>query len=134
MQDNFVHRERLKRVEHAQALLQKGKPLHEIAHLLGVQEKTIKGYLEYACKKETKQQSPLSLAQFMTQKTTLDTLFPSALQEGFRCVRCKRYAKQEAGIVWENNAFMCRGCYLGLTSREVASFVRTSLPAHEGNQ
>lgn len=126
MQDNFVHREKLKRVEQAQVLLQGGKPLHEIAHLLGVQEKTIKDYLESACKKETKQQSPLSLAQFMTQKTTLDTLFPSTLREGFRCVRCKRYAKQEAGIVWENNVFMCRGCYLGLTSQEVASFVRHS--------
>ncbi len=134
MQDNFVHREKLKRVEHAQALWQGGKPLHEIAHLLGVHEETVKDYLESALKKETKQQIPLSLAQFMTQKTTLDMIFPSVLQEGFRCVRCKRYAKQEAGIVWENNAFMCRGCYLGLTSQEVASFFRVSLQEHEERQ
>lgn len=120
MQDNFGHREKVKRMQRAVALQKEGKPLHDIARLLDIHEATVKNYLEEHQKKETKKGNASSLTPFMNKKTTIETLFSSHLQEGFQCVRCKRYAKREAGIIWKNNLFMCRGCYLGLTREEVA--------------
>ena len=124
MQENFVHREKLKRAERAVQLWKEGKPLHDIAELFGVQEKTIKQYLEEEGKKETKKGAAMPLTRFIQANTTLDALFSSKLEEGFSCVRCKRYTKREAGIAWENEKFICRGCYLGLTKEETTLLLR----------
>ncbi|MBI4440578.1 hypothetical protein HY639_00270 [Candidatus Woesearchaeota archaeon] len=122
MKDNFVHREKKKRLDIACALQKSGVPLHGIAQQLGVQEETVKQYLEEAQRTESQSSNMKPLAQFVTATTTMDTLFASALQEGFKCVRCKRYAKREAGILWEDQLFMCKGCYLGLRSDELAQW------------
>ncbi len=122
MKDNFGHREKLKRAEHACTLLKNGKTLHETAILLGIAEETVKRYLEEAQHKESKKNKEPLLTGFASKTTTLDTLFASSLKEGFTCARCKRYAKREAGILWESNVFLCRVCYMGLTNEDMARF------------
>ncbi len=122
MKDNFGHKEKLKRLETACSLWKRGRTLHDISKTIGVAEETVRKYLEEAQRKETKKGIETSLSNFASTTTTIDTLFASSLEEGFKCARCKRYAKREAGILWENNVFLCRVCYLGLTNEELSQF------------
>lgn len=122
MNNNFVHREKQRRMEHARSLWKKGTTLHDIAKSMDLNEQTVKKYLEDAQKVESAHSKETMLSSFVTKTTTMDTLFANALEEGFKCVRCKRYAKREAGILWEGEVFLCRVCYLGLTNEELRQF------------
>lgn len=118
MNDNFGRREKVKRIELAKQLQSQGLPLHEIAKVLGLKEETVKQYFEELQRKESGKPDVKPLSQFITSNTTIDSIFPSKLQEGFKCMKCNRYAKREAGILWDNQLFMCKACYMGLNKEE----------------